>query len=221
MTLAEYAAAGRQEFAAAAPADRQTRPPARAARRAAGRRGARARLRAARDASSVARCEGATLPTWLETSLRRRLWNAPPSGTETSPAPYQLSSTTVASSPARLSAVARPAAVALVWKTRSQSAGACSGAAKSKPKRARELGARRIDVDQRHLGVGESCAAQVADQRADHAGADDRDAVAGAGRGVPDGVERGLHVGGEHRARRRHAVGQAGRRRRPGMSNAV
>ena len=59
------------------------------------------------------RCDGATLPTWLEMIFRRRLWNAPPSGTGTVPAPYQLSSMMVASSPAISSAVASPAAVAL------------------------------------------------------------------------------------------------------------
>ena len=54
------------------------------------------------------RCEGATLPTWLEMMVSRRLWNAPPSASGTSPSPYQLSSMTLASSPARSSAVARP-----------------------------------------------------------------------------------------------------------------
>src|SRR6516164_3374413 len=47
------------------------------------------------------------------------------------PSPYQLKSTTVASSPQLSSAVASPDAVALAWKTRSQSAGARSGEAKS------------------------------------------------------------------------------------------
>ena len=37
------------------------------------------------------RCDGATFPTWLEMSLRRRLWNASPSGAAISPLPYQLS----------------------------------------------------------------------------------------------------------------------------------
>src|SRR5262245_8250390 len=57
-------------------------------------------------------------------SRSRRLWNASPSGAATSPLPYQLSSTTRASSPASRSAVVRPAAVPLAWKTRSQSLGA-------------------------------------------------------------------------------------------------
>ena len=63
-------------------------------------------------------------------------------------------------------------------------------------------GARRIDVDQRDVGAGER-AAEEAGQRADHARTDDGDLAEGAGAGIPHGVERGLHVGGEHGARGR------------------
>ena len=77
--------------------------------------------------------DAATLPTWLEINRRRRLWKAWPSGTATSPLPYQLSSTTAASSPARRSAVASPAALALAWNTTSQFSGASSAVAKPAP----------------------------------------------------------------------------------------
>ena len=57
--------------------------------------------------------------------------------------------------------------------------------------------------------------AEIGDQRAHHAGADDGDAVGRARCGVPHRVERRLHVGGEHRALRgqglRYLHGRAGR----------
>ena len=49
--------------------------------------------------------------------------------------------------------------------------------------------------------------AQPRDQQPEHAGADHRDPVRRTGRAVPDGVERRLHVGGEH-----GALGAAARR---------
>ena len=66
-------------------------------------------------------------------------------------APYQVSSSTVASSPASRSAVASPAAEALACTTRSQLSGALSGAAKAAPSVSAMRGPRRIDIDQRHL----------------------------------------------------------------------
>ena len=71
----------------------RTRPAARAAHRGADRASELERGLEPLAMRPVARCDGATLPTWLEMSFRRRLWNAPPSGTATVPAPYQLSST--------------------------------------------------------------------------------------------------------------------------------
>ena len=65
--------------------------------------------------------------------------------------------------------------------------------------------ARRIDVDQRHLGAFDP-RAEKSDQRADHAGADHGDASGRARRRVPRRVQRGLHVGRQHRARRRNVV---------------
>ena len=75
---------------------------------------------------------------------------------------------------------------------------------KADAERAGKFGAGRLDVDQGHLGAGKP-AAQPGDQRADDARADHRNTVGGRGPRVPHGIERGLHVGGEHRARRRHA----------------
>ena len=66
--------------------------------------------------------------------------------------------------------------VPLAWITRSQSAGAASGAGKAYAELARQFGARRVDIDQRHLGAGKP-AAEIGDQRADHAGADNGDAA--------------------------------------------
>ena len=111
---------------AGAPAGRRRPSPAPATHRAPDRRAAPAPPSSRRACVQRGRCEGATLPTWLETSRSRRLWNASPSGAATSPAPYQLISTIVASSPAQRSAVARPAPLPLAWKTRSHSAGAAS-----------------------------------------------------------------------------------------------
>ena len=51
-------------------------------------------------------------------------------------------------------------------------------------------------------------AASHAHQTADGSGADDRDAIADVRAGVPDAVDRGLEIGGQHGALRRHVVGQ-------------
>ena len=77
------------------------------------------------------------------------------------------------------------------------------------PERARQRRARRIDVDECDLGA-RRLRAQERNQRADNAGADHRDAIGGTGCAVPHRVERGLHIGGEHRALRRQAVGKRG-----------
>ena len=45
-------------------------------------------------------------------------------------------------------------------------------------------------------------------EAADHAGPEDRDTVARQHSCIPDDIEGGLHVGGQHRAFRRQAVGQ-------------
>ena len=153
-----------------------------------------------------ARCDGATLPTWLEISRSRRLWNASPSGAATSPLPYQLNSTMLASSPASRSAVAKPAAVPLAWNTRSQSAGAAPGGAKRTPSACASAARAPDDVDQRHLRPRQP-RAKIRDQQADQPRAHDHDAIGRPGRAVPDRIERGLHIGREHGAPRRYIVG--------------
>jgi hypothetical protein len=70
-----------------------------------------------------------------------------------------------------------------------------------------EAGAAGVGVDQLELDAGEA-RAQPRHQAADHAGADHRDAVAQRGGAVPAGIDRGLEVGGQHRARGRHAGGE-------------
>ena len=67
--------------------------------------------------------------------------------------PYQLISTTVASKPAIVSAVARPSGVPLAWTTRSASADACYGSAKRQPSAAAITWRVGIDVDQLDLGA--------------------------------------------------------------------
>ena len=69
-----------------------------------------------------------------------------------------------------------------------------------------QLLARRIDVDERHLRAFDP-RAEKSDQRADHARADHRDAPGRTRRGVPGRIERGLHIGGQHRARQRNVAG--------------
>ena len=81
------------------------------------------------------RCAAATAPTCEARSTSRREWKAPPSGAGTVAAPYQLSSTTVASTPASRTAVASPSAVALAWNTTSASGIAAAGVANPTPRR--------------------------------------------------------------------------------------
>ena len=149
--------------------------------------------------SQRGRREAATRPTWDETSLRRRLWKSRPSGAGTIRSPYQLISTTVASVPAQASAQARPDAVALAWNTTSASPGASRGLRTGRP--AFAATARR---DRSMSTMVTSAPGMARRQRrheaADDARADDEDAVAGAGAGIPQGVEGRLHVGGENRA---------------------
>ena len=64
-----------------------------------------------------------------------------------------------------------------------------------------DLRARGFDVDDVTSAPG-SRAASEAIEKAEHAGADDDDAVARARARIPDRVQRGLHIGGERRAAR-------------------
>ncbi len=73
------------------------------------------------------------------------------------------------------------------------------------PEPFRELGARPGNIDQDHVGARQ-LAAQESDERADDPRPDNRNAIRRSRRCVPNGVEGGLHVGGERRAPRRHAA---------------
>ena len=64
-----------------------------------------------------------------------------------------------------------------------------------------------VDVDEHCFGAGKT-AAQKRDQRADRAGTNDCNAIRGASRRIPDGIESGLHIGGQHRTLRQHGLGQ-------------
>ena len=140
-------------------------------------------------------------------SLSRRAWKSRPRGAGTMRSPYQLISTTVASVPAQASAQARPAALALAWKTTSASPGASSGFAKRGAQGCATVSRRdEVDVDDRDLGPGQP-RGEARDEAADDARADDQDPVARPGAGIPERVERRLHVGREHRAPGRHGVG--------------
>ena len=119
--------------------------------------------------------------------------------------PYQLSSTILASKPASSSARARPSGAPLAWITRSTSPRAASGQREVDPERRGDRRLARVDVDQLDRG-SRHAREQRRGERADHAGADHRDPVADPGRRIPEAVERGLQVGGQHRARVRHGV---------------
>ena len=69
-----------------------------------------------------------------------------------------------------------------------------------------DLGAARIDVDERDLDRREP-AQQARDAAADHAGADDGDPVAEQRGGVPQGVDGGLDGAREDGAGGRHVIG--------------
>ena len=66
--------------------------------------------------------------------------------------------------------------------------------------------ARRIDIDKGHVGRRE-LPQQKSGERTDHAGTHDRDFPEGAGACVPNGVQRGFHVGGQDRAGGGHRAG--------------
>ena len=71
--------------------------------------------------------------------------------------------------------------------------------------RSRQIRARQIDIDQRHLCPGNP-AAQESDQRADHARPHHRNSIGRLRSCIPDRVERSLHIGGQHGTCRRHAI---------------
>jgi len=60
-----------------------------------------------------------------------------------------------------------------------------------------------VQVDQLDLAAGDA-SRQPGEQAAEGAGTDDGDPLPETGAGVPEPVERGLQVRGEHRAPRRH-----------------
>ena len=180
------------------------------------------RGRAGGDASSAAGATARPARPGSRPASAARMWNAPPSGTATSSAPYQDSSSTVASSPASRSAVASPAA---------RRAGVDHEVAvarrRVRRRKARRralramLGARRHRCRPPSPAAPGSCAHSHATSSAEHARADHRDAVGRARRAVPDGVERRLHVGGEHGALRPAARRAAARYFRPARLNTV
>ena len=92
--------------------------------------------------------------------------------------------------------------------------GAASGeAAQPRAPSARGAAPRgRLDVDQRHVGARAGARPDSAISRPTTPGADDDDPVARARAGIPERVERRLHIGGEHGAARRQAVGHGGQR---------
>ena len=167
---------------------------------------ARSRLRAAGDGSTSARCEGATLPTWLEIELQAAaVERAAERHRDVARAvPAQLDD-------GRLVAgeIERGREPLGRWRwrgTRNRNrVGAASGVAKLSPSAAASAaraGSMSTSVTsapsiraQRYPTSAPTTPAPTTAIRPD-----------GPGRGVPGGVERRLHVGGEHRARRRHAV---------------
>ena len=79
--------------------------------------------------------------------------------------------------------------------------------------RARDRGAMVVDVHELHVRRRHA-RRQPGDQAPNGAGADDRHAIARVRTRVPQHVDRGFQIRGEHGARRRHVVGQQMHRRR-------
>ena len=155
-----------------------------------------------------ARCEGATWPTWLETSRKRRLWKAPPSGTGTwrVAIPAQLEH-------GRLEAGKRqrggkPGRGAAGVDHQIAVGRRRLGRRKTDAELARQFGARRVDIDQRHLRAGKLGRRDSATSAPTTPAPTTAMRLAGLRLGIPHGVERGLHIGGQHGACRRHVVGQ-------------
>ena len=151
------------------------------------------------------RCDGAMRPTWLDTSRSRRLWNGPPSmavtGRVTIPAHFQHSRLVSGQFERRAQPIGRAAGV-----NDEIAIGLCaSGLCETNPELRCQFRAAGVDVDQRNVRTGDP-PAQIGHKGADHAGPDHGDAVGRSRRGVPDAVERGLHIGGQHRAERRHIL---------------
>ena len=84
----------------------------------------------------------------------------------------------------------------------------------------REGFARAIDVHHRDARAG-NARQQRRGQQTDHTGADHQHALAGERRGIPRHVQRRLHVGGQHRALRRHDIGQRDAHRRGREENVL
>ena len=107
---------------------------------------------------------------------------------------------------------------ALAWKTRSQSPGAASGGAKRSAAAPSASAARAGSMSTSVTSAPASCAQRKPTSAPTTPAPTTATALDRAGAGIPHGVERGLHVGGEHRARRRHASrhgnGSVGRQRR-------
>ena len=151
------------ECAAAAPADPRTAPAAPATRRAGHReqverrrqppRRGPARPMRRRDLADLARDDRQAPAVERAAERERNLAS-----------PYQLSSITLASSPASSSAVASPAACAAGMKHDVAILGCGIGRRELDAQRARQRGARRIDVDQGDLGARQ--AARTGTQRA-------------------------------------------------------
>ena len=88
----------------------------------------------------------------------------------------------------------------------SQSPAAASGSAKRTP-RASAMAARAGLMSISSTRAPGTRAASACGQAADDAGPDDRDAAADRGQGVPQDIDRRLHVGGQRRAVGRDRVG--------------
>ena len=197
-----------------------------AARRRRDRPAARVPAPAARAWLRRPRIAGATAPTCEAIRRSRRAWNASPSGSGRR-ARRRTSSPRRCAPRRRRDASARrsPASLAEACTISSCSRGAASGAAKRAAEALRQRRARRVDVHHGHAR-GRDARQQRGGQQPDHAGADHQHPLAGERRGIPQHVQRGFHVRGQHGARAsapRRAPGCTSRRargRRPGADAA-
>ena len=151
------------------------------ARRGARRQAGRARQQAGARCVQRGRCDGAILPTWLDISRRRRLWNAPPSDTATGVVaiPAQLEHGRLFAGErnrgcksGRASARVEDNVAVALRRLR---------LCKANTELPRQFRARRIDIDERHLRAGKSCAQRNATIAPTAPRADDRHPVGGSG----------------------------------------
>ena len=167
----------------------------------------------------------ATAPTCVAISRRRRAWNASPSGNARClvAVPACLDDARLEGRPVQREQKTCFAGRCVHDQLLPGRRGIRAGEAAAEPPG--EGFARRIDIHHRDLRGGNACQ-QRCGQQTDDTGTDHQHPLAGKRRRIPCQVQRGLHVGGQHRAVRRHAhralecTWSPGQGKRPGADAA-